>query len=183
MHVKHSIRHPEFPAIRHQLAPMKAARARLPGNRRLHALEPAAGKFAPLRISSRTWRIARHPFPLAAASTGLPGVPEHGAQSRHSVPRSAACSAGMAEAPRATLTEHLHQCLLQGPLPLAARLAAPPLVADGRRHRGGSSRSPRLPRPACPASGRHHHSNCPNTGPIPASLTGRPSNFNLVKSR
>ena len=47
MHMKHFIRHPEFPAFRHQLAPMKAARSRLAGHRRLHALDAAAGKFLP----------------------------------------------------------------------------------------------------------------------------------------
>ena len=47
MHMKHFIRHPEFPAFRLQLAPMKAVRSRLAGHRQLHALEAAAGKFFP----------------------------------------------------------------------------------------------------------------------------------------
>lgn len=45
--MRSTIRHPEFPVFRHQLAPMKAARSRLAAPRQLHVLEAVCGKLIP----------------------------------------------------------------------------------------------------------------------------------------
>ena len=150
-----SSRQSDFSAFRTQLAPMRAARARLAGAKNLHSLESLAAGWLPIELlrelaSLPLKRMRWLPLPLvfwACLNMVL-----HPGSSCRETQRSIQ---GLVEAPQSPLAQPMQQRLLRGPRAPAFGLAARALVARRRPARRLGPGSARLPR-ASRARGRWH---------------------------